>query len=73
MTLATLGAAIYPNLVPALGDPDRSLTIWNASSSPLTLRVMLIVALAGMPLVLAYTAFIYSRFKGPVALDEHSY
>ena len=73
MAVATLGAAIFPNLVPALGDPARSLTVGNASSSPLTLRVMLIVALAGMPIVLGYTAFIYSRFAGPVALDEHSY
>jgi len=73
MAVATLGASIFPNLVPALGDPARSLTVSNASSSPLTLRVMLIVALAGMPVVLGYTAFIYSRFAGPVALDEHSY
>lgn len=71
--LATLGLAIYPNLVPALGDPEGGLTIWNASSSPLTLKVMLAVALAGMPVVLGYTIFIYSRFKGPAVVDEHGY
>jgi cytochrome d ubiquinol oxidase subunit II len=73
MVLATLGLAIYPNLVPALGDPAGGLTIWNASSSQLTLKVMLIIALVGMPIVLGYTIFIYSRFKGPVLLDDHSY
>jgi cytochrome d ubiquinol oxidase subunit II len=73
MILATLGLAIYPNLVPALGDPASGLTIWNASSSKLTLKVMLVIALAGMPIVLGYTLFIYSRFKGPVRLDDHSY
>jgi len=31
------------------------------------------VALIGMPFVIGYTIFIYSRFKGPVKLDEHSY
>jgi len=73
MLLATLGMAIYPNLVPALGDPTGGLTITNAASSHLTLTVMLIVALAGMPIVIGYTIFIYSRFKGPVILDDHSY
>jgi len=73
MVLATLGLAIYPNLVPALGDAAGGLTIWNASSSKLTLKVMLVIALAGMPIVLGYTIFIYSRFKGPVLLDDHSY
>ncbi len=73
MVLATLGMAIYPNLVPALGDPAGGLTIWNAASTPLSLKVMLIVALSGMPIVIGYTVFIYSRFKGPVMLDDHSY
>ena len=45
----------------------------NASSTPLTLKVMLAIALIGMPFVIGYTIFIYRRFKGPVKLDEHSY
>jgi cytochrome d ubiquinol oxidase subunit II len=34
---------------------------------------MLVVALVGMPIVLAYTAFIYWKFKGKVRLDKASY
>jgi len=34
---------------------------------------MLVIALIGMPIVLGYTIYIYSRFRGPVKLDEHSY
>ena len=71
--LATLGLVLYPTIVPALGTPERSLTIENASSSTKTLGVMLAIALAGMPLVVGYTAFIYSRFRGPVVVDEHGY
>lgn len=60
-----LGVGLYPALV-----PDRSggagLTVANAASSELTLTVMLIIALIGMPLVLGYTAFIYRHFWGPV-------
>ena len=67
--LALLGLSLYPDILPA-EDATRSLTIANAASSDLTLTVMLIVALVGMPLVLAYTAFVYTRFRGRVALDE---
>jgi cytochrome d ubiquinol oxidase subunit II len=60
-----VGAIQYPNLVRAI-DPALSLTIRNASSSALTLRVMLIVALIGMPLVVGYTIFAFRVFKGKV-------
>lgn len=68
----TAATALYPNLVPAV-DRAQSLTVANAHSSDLTLKVMLVVALVGMPIVLAYTAFIYWKFKGKVRLDEASY
>jgi len=50
-----------------------SLTIFNASSSPLTLKTMLVMALVGMPLVIAYTAWIYHAFRGKVRLEATSY
>jgi cytochrome d oxidase, subunit II (cydB) len=69
---ATAGATLYPNLVPAV-DASRSLTVNNAHSSDTALTVMLVIALVGMPIVLAYTAFIYWKFKGKVQLDKASY
>jgi cytochrome d ubiquinol oxidase subunit II len=68
----TAATALYPNLVPAV-DRVQSLTVYNAHSSDLALQVMLVVALVGMPIVLAYTAFIYWKFKGKVRLDKASY
>jgi cytochrome d ubiquinol oxidase subunit II len=58
-----VGAIQHPVLVRA-ADPALSLTIANASSSALTLKVMLIIALAGMPLVIGYTIFAFRVFKG---------
>ena len=76
LTIATMAVtaatALYPNLVPAV-DRAQSLTVYNAHSSDLALQVMLVVALVGMPIVLAYTAFIYWKFKGKVRLDKASY
>jgi cytochrome bd ubiquinol oxidase subunit II len=68
-----VGVGLYPYMVPALGNLDASLTIHNSSSSQLTLKTMLYIALGGVPIVLAYTIFIYSKFFGPVQLHEHSY
>jgi cytochrome d ubiquinol oxidase subunit II len=71
--VGVVGQGLYPYIVPALGGTALSLSIYNASSSLYTLRAMLVIALVGMPFVVGYTAFIYSRFRGPVVLDEHSY
>jgi cytochrome d ubiquinol oxidase subunit II len=61
-----VGVTIFPNMVPAL-ETANSLTIYNASSSRLTLTTMLIIALVGMPIVLIYTAFMYRVFRKKVA------
>jgi len=66
--LAAVG--LFPNLVPARNNPDLSLTIYNASSSAKTLTTMLIIAGIGVPIVLAYTVFIYRVFKGKVRHGE---
>jgi cytochrome d ubiquinol oxidase subunit II len=71
--MAIVGQGLYPYLVPALGALPYGLTVHGAASSPLTLRTMLVVALAGMPVVVAYTVFIYRSFRGPVVLDDASY
>jgi len=60
--MAVVGATIFPKMVPAL-NPEFSLTIYNASSTPRTLTVMLVIALIGMPIVIAYTAYIYRLFR----------
>jgi cytochrome d ubiquinol oxidase subunit II len=73
LLLALFGVGLYPNLVSSLPQPEHSLTIYNAASSPKTLKIMLIIAGLGVPLVLAYTASIYWIFRGKVKLDASSY
>jgi len=64
---------MFPRIVPSSTDLAYSLTIYNAASTPRTQTAMLIIALIGMPLVIAYTAYIYRVFKGKVVLTEDSY
>lgn len=67
------GSGIFPNMVISNPHPEYSLTIYNASSSIKTLQTMLIIALIGMPIVIAYTISIYWIFRGKVKIDQHSY
>lgn len=71
--IALFGFGIFPNLIRSSLSPDYNLTIYNAASSPLTLKIMLIIAIVGLPFVFAYTASIYYIFRGKVKLDKFSY
>lgn len=71
LLLVTAVVALFPTLVPALGHPAWNLTAANASSSQLTLQVMLIITLIGMPFVLAYTIWIHRIFGGKVQGELH--
>jgi cytochrome d ubiquinol oxidase subunit II len=71
--MALVGIGIFPHLVLSRPNPEFSLTIYNAASSPRTLTIMLIIAAIGVPIVLAYTSSIYYIFRGKVKLDPMSY
>ena len=70
--ILTIAAGLFPNLVIAK-DPAQSLTIYNASSSNLTLTVMLIIALIGVPIVLVYTVYVYYVFRGKAKPERQGY
>ncbi|MFZ4774243.1 MAG: cytochrome d ubiquinol oxidase subunit II [Terrimicrobiaceae bacterium] len=73
LMMATFGLTYFPNMVLSNPEPGNSLTIINAASSQKTLGIMLIIALIGVPLVLAYTASIYWVFRGKTTITKHSY
>ena len=71
--LITVALEVFPNLLYASNDPNNSITISNAASSPKTMKTLLIIALIGTPLVGIYTSFVFCTFKGKVKLDDMSY
>jgi cytochrome bd ubiquinol oxidase subunit II len=72
--LILFGLGTYPTLVRSTDVANaNSLTIYNSSSSPYTLKVLLIIVAIGVPLVLAYMCWIYRIFRGKVRLDHSSY
>jgi len=64
---------LYPNLLPSSLDPRFSLTAFNSSSSPLTLKIMLGVALVMVPVVIIYQAVVYKFFSHRIEQKDLDY
>jgi cytochrome d ubiquinol oxidase subunit II len=73
LLMALFGLTVFPNMVLSMPNPELSLTIYNAASTPKTHMIMLIMAIIGIPIILAYTVSVYFIFRGKVKLTEHSY
>ena len=68
--IGTVGLSLFPFLLPSSTNANAGLTVWDASSSKLTLAVMLGAVAILLPIVLAYTAWVYRVFKGPVRSED---
>jgi len=66
----TVFMGLFPRVMVSSTNPDWSLTIYNASSSPYTLKVMTIVAVIFVPVVLAYQAWSYWIFRKRVSTKQ---
>lgn len=64
--IGTVGVSMFPVLLPSSSNPSQSLLVWDASSSQLTLWLMLLVGLVFFPIIIAYTTWVYRIMKGPV-------
>ena len=61
---------MFPFILPSSIDPKSSLTVWNASSSHLTLFIMLVVTIVFLPIVLIYTAWVMKVLAGRITLAD---
>ena len=68
--ISTVGLTMFPFILPSSLDPRSSLTVWDSSSSHLTLFVMLVSAVIFVPLTLAYTAWVYKVLWGKVTSKD---
>ncbi len=74
--IAMLGGAafaLYPNVLPASGDPAHSLTIYNTATGMYSLRLGLFWWVPGMILAIGYFVFVYRMFRGKVRLQDEGY
>lgn len=75
--IATAGFALFPFLLPSSTNPDMSLTVWDASSSKLTLEIMLFCVCVFLPIILFYTGWAYKILRGTItektiSADSHA-
>ncbi|WDS37987.1 cytochrome d ubiquinol oxidase subunit II [Pseudoxanthomonas sp.] len=70
--ILTEGVAVFPFLLPSSLDPRSSLTVWDASSSHMTLFIMLVATAVFLPIIIAYTAWVYRVLRGKVTDDSLS-
>ncbi len=64
--ISSVGLTMFPFILPSSIMPRSSLTVWDASSSQLTLFVMLVATIIFLPIVLLYTAWVYKVLWGKV-------
>jgi len=62
----SVGVSMFPFILPSSIDARASLTVWDSSSSHLTLFIMLVCVVVFLPIVLAYTSWIYAVMRGKV-------
>jgi cytochrome d ubiquinol oxidase subunit II len=66
----SVGASMFPFILPSSIDPQSSLTVWDSSSSHFTLFFMLVMAVIFVPIILAYTAWVYKVLWGRLTTAE---
>ncbi len=66
--ISTVGLSMFPFILPSSSHPSQSLMVWDSSSSHLTLFIMFIATIIFMPIVLAYTAWVYRVLRGKVTV-----
>jgi cytochrome d ubiquinol oxidase subunit II len=66
--ILTVGFSLFPFIMPSSSHPDSSLTVWDATSSHLTLKWMFGVTIVFLPIILAYTSWVFSKLRGTVTV-----
>jgi cytochrome d ubiquinol oxidase subunit II len=72
--ILTAGFSMFPFIMPSSLDGRSSLTMWDSTSSRLTLEIMLIAVIIFLPIILLYTSWVYRVVRGKVtaaALKEN--
>ena len=69
--ILTAGFSLFPFLMPSSTNPNMSLTMWDATSSELTLGIMTFVAAVFVPIILCYTLWCFYKMWGTCGREAH--
>lgn len=68
--ILSVGVSMFPFILPSSVDPRASLAVWDSSSSHITLFIMLVCVIIFLPIILAYTSWVYAVLRGKVDADD---
>lgn len=68
--ISTVGVSMYPFILPSSEDLKSSLLVWDASSSHLTLTIMLASVILFLPIIIAYTSWVYTVLRGKITTQD---
>jgi cytochrome d ubiquinol oxidase subunit II len=68
--ILTEGLALFPFLLPSSTHPSSGLTLWDSSSSHMTLFAMLVATCVFLPLIILYTSWVYRVLRGKVSPES---
>jgi cytochrome d ubiquinol oxidase subunit II len=68
--IVTAGGSMFPFIIPSSIAPASSLTVWDASASRYTLQLLFIATVLLMPIVLAYTVWVYRVMRGKITVED---
>jgi cytochrome bd ubiquinol oxidase subunit II len=68
--LMTAGGSMFPFILPSSIHPASSLTVWDASASRYTLQLLFFATVMFMPIVIAYTTWVYRVMRGKVTVED---
>lgn len=68
--ISTVGVSLFPFILPSSSTPQASLLVWDASSSQLTLAIMLGATAIFLPIIIAYTAWVLRVMRGTVTVEQ---
>ena len=68
--ISTVGVSLFPFILPSSSTPQASLLVWDASSSQLTLAIMLGVTVIFLPIIIAYTTWVIRVMRGTVTVEQ---
>jgi cytochrome d ubiquinol oxidase subunit II len=67
--ILTAGLAMFPFIMPSSTFPNSSLTAWDAVSSHRTLQIMFWATVVFLPLIVAYTSWVYRVLRGKITVQ----
>ncbi|MGR9086625.1 MAG: cytochrome d ubiquinol oxidase subunit II [Gammaproteobacteria bacterium] len=68
--IITAGGSMFPFIIPSSLEPQSSLTVWDASASRYTLQLLFFATIILLPIVMAYTAWVYRVLRGKVTVED---